>query len=333
MRVSNHKKTLWKYSSLTSGVTKHTLCLGSSIGAMLNVPKESDLEIPEIFRGAIDYREDPWAFELAQKTFNEDGLYRAIASFALDWYRSTSRPAKILDLCSSTGLCALRVARMIPVESVTLIDIDQSVLTIGCKTFDKICPIFTYCADAVTFQSGKPYDLILMNSAYHHIKDNRKVDFLKNAASLLADGGVILIGEHFLPPYNNSNEYRESVVVFYTNLIKELESKGESAELINVIRKCGMYCWERIYEYKVCSRIFHSHMRRAGLKATEFHEVWLHSEGASALESIGTYCFNVTRDKSNSVSRAKNISTIIGEPILDRATKPTGVRYESCPFI
>lgn len=236
--------------------------------------KGRGLEIPEIFRGAIDYKDDPKAFELAQKTFNEEGLYRAIASFASDWYKSTGRPAKVLDLCSSTGLCALRVSRLIPVEAVTLVDVDQSVLAIGREYFDKPCPIFTYCADAVTFQEGGPYDIILMNSSYHHIEDERKLDFLKNAASLLADGGVILIGEHFLPPYHNPDEYRESVVIFYSKLIEELQRRGEPAGAINVIRKVGLYCWEGQYEYKVSWSIFQSHSEQCGLRTCSKNLVW-----------------------------------------------------------
>ncbi len=236
--------------------------------------KERDLEIPEIFRGAIDYKDDPAAFELAQKTFNEEGLYRAIASFGLDWYKTTGRRARVLDLCSSTGLCALRVANAIPLESVTLVDIDQSVLSIGREDFDKICPVYIHCLDAVTFQVGRPYDLILMNSAYHHIEDGRKVDFLNNAASLLDEGGEILIGEHFLSQYNNKNEYQESVVTFYTRLIEELERRKEPPEVINILRKAGFYCWEGVYEYKVSWPIFQKHFIQSGLTISMKNIVW-----------------------------------------------------------
>ncbi len=275
------------------------------LDTMLTVAKERDLEIPEIFRGAIDYKDDPVSFELAQKTFNEEGLYRAIASFALDWYKSTGRPAKVLDLCSSTGLCARRVAKTIPVESVTLIDIDQSVLSIGREYFDKICPVHINCLDAVTFQVGGPYDLILMNSAYHHIENDRKVAFFKNAASLLGYCGSILIGEHFLPPYRNPEGYRESVVFFYTKLIQELKKRSESSAVIDMIRMAGLYCWQGVYEYKVSFKIFQSHLMGAGLKVNEFAEVWLPSENKSIHECIGSYCLEIIRDNFK-VLKSKN---------------------------
>ena len=85
-------------------------------------------DVPRLFWGAKEYRDDPEALEMAQATFNEEGLYLALTCFAADWYRRTARPARVLDLCAATGLAALRVAETIPLAAVTLVDCDSRFL-------------------------------------------------------------------------------------------------------------------------------------------------------------------------------------------------------------
>src|SRR5215469_10203977 len=102
-------------------------------------------------------------------------------------------------------------------------------------------PVDLRRADAASFTSSIPFDLVLANSAYHHIPDGHKVDFLKTARALVAEDGAILVGEHFLPPYKTSNEFRESVISFYTELIGELLTRGEPAPAIDVIRRSALY--------------------------------------------------------------------------------------------
>jgi SAM-dependent methyltransferase len=240
----------------------------------------AELAVPAIFAGAREYRGDPAALEAAQATFNEEALYQAIAGFAADWYRRTHKPPHVLDLCSATGLAAHRVAQVIPVTSLSLVDIDPIGLAQAEQRFYRSLPASAFCEDAVTFASEGPYDLILMNSAYHHIEDNRKVTFLRNAASLLAVGGEIFVGEHFVPDYHDDEyEYRQALVVFYTALIRELEARGEPAQAIDVIRRSGLYGWEGVYEYKTSLRHFELHARQAMLPL-EIREIWLPEEQA-----------------------------------------------------
>jgi len=42
-----------------------------------------------------------------------------------------------------------------------------------------------------------------MNSAYHHVEDGRKTALLLNMRSHLKNEGCILVGEHFLPSYQD----------------------------------------------------------------------------------------------------------------------------------
>lgn len=252
--------------------------------------------IPKVFDGAMEYAGDPDALEKAHGTFNELALYEAIASLAEGWYLASKRKPRILDLCSATGLCALHVAKRIPVEEVTLVDTDDVSLKKGASYFTGVCPVLTHCDDAVSFSTSDRFDIILMNSAYHHIEDERKVEFLRNAASLLDSDGIILVGEHFLPPYSDQSSYQESVVEFYTALITELEARNEPADAINVIRRSGLYSWQGDYEWKVSFPMFLEDVLEAGLVVQSTNCIWT---GQTKSENIrvGSYCIEIVAER------------------------------------
>lgn len=231
-------------------------------------------QIPELFHDRREYKDIPEALEKAQATFNEELLYQALTKFAEKWYERDARPAVLLDLCSATGLAALRVARAIPVNGVTLVDTDREALKVGAAYFANSELSSMCCTDAVTFETDTKYDLILMNSGYHHIEDPRKVDFLRNAKRLLAPGGEILVGEHFLGPYSNASEFKARVVEFYSLLIEELKRRHEPDEAVGVIRQAAYYCWLGQYEYKVSCDVFLEHCRTAQLLAKDSLCVW-----------------------------------------------------------
>jgi SAM-dependent methyltransferase len=229
--------------------------------------------IPELFRGAKDYKDDPRALELAQATFNEEGLYAAITEFAASWYATAKRPARIVDLCAATGLTAMRICRQVPVVSATLVDSDQRALEHAAQHFLDV-PLEVRCEDAAGFVDPHPFDLVLANSAYHHIPDDRKVEFLKAARALVAEDGAILIGEHFLPPYRGLSEFREAVVFFYTQLLGELQNREELPSAVDVIRQSALYCWLGEYEYKVSWELFLDHCAVAGLGVERVSRIW-----------------------------------------------------------
>ncbi|MEI6430171.1 MAG: class I SAM-dependent methyltransferase [Pseudanabaena sp. ELA607] len=254
--------------------------------------------IPTIFIGVDHKAYTPEGIEQAQATFNEEGLYRAITSFAQEWYKKTNRIPRVLDLCSSTGLCAWRVAQVIPVKEVVLVDIDCRYLQVGVSHFEDVCPVSTFCEDAVNFNKGGAYDLILMNSAYHHIKDKEKVSFMKNAVNLLANDGKILVGDNFLPLYQNKNEFHQSVVIFYINLLQELEKRCEQNEAIEVIRKAAFNCWQGIDEYKVSFSIFQDHIRQSDLSIEQINHVWIGEVDQSNNQSFwGSFAVSINPNK------------------------------------
>lgn len=245
--------------------------------------------IPAIFHGAKEYRDLPEALELAQRTFNEEAMYQRISAFARAWYRRKKRKARILDLCSATGWAALRVATTISPEFVTLVDLDGGALEKAQENFRGVSPVNVVLEDAVAYEDSQFYDLILMNSAYHHIEDDRKVAFLKRGAKHLAQDGIIVVGEHFLPAYGNEQEHNAAVVRFYSALIASLERRREPEAAIDVIRRSGLYCWERQYEYKVSFNRFKRDVLNAGLCVGEYERIWPETEAQSLPKTSGSF--------------------------------------------
>lgn len=230
--------------------------------------------IPDVFRSAKEYAGDTSALELAQATFNEEALYGALQGYAQEWFRRASRAAAVLDLCSASGLSSYWIARAIPVLSVDFVDVDAASLRAAAARMNGTAPVRTHIRDAAVFASTDRFDLVLANSAYHHIEDDRKRDFLKRASDALAPGGSILVGEHFLPPYDDAVEYQRAVLDFYEALVAELLRRNEPEDAIAVIRRSGLYCWQGFYEYKVCWNHFLQDVSDAGLRIATRRLLW-----------------------------------------------------------
>lgn len=256
---------------------------------MIHTPSDS------CFADATADITDPHNLELAQATFNEQLLYNAITSFARDWSERTGKPARVLDLCAATGLTAKHVSGAIPISSVTLVDTDQQALAASEKHFVGAgFPIQRAFADAVVFDDGGRYDLILANSAYHHIEDHRKPLFMQNAARLLAPGGAFIVGDHFLPPYDDEAGHRRAVEEFYRVLVAELELRENNPAAIEVIRSAAKHGLCQDGEFKVSWQHFRDDLRMSDLDLAEVRVVWKHP-AASAETLSGSAALHLKR--------------------------------------
>jgi SAM-dependent methyltransferase len=253
----------------------------------------NEMDVPAVFSDGLEFRNVPAALELVQQTFDEEALYQAIVLFAERWYARSKQPARVLDLCAATGLCARHVAARIPIESVTLVDSDPRALEIGVWHLRKQCHTDARIADAVDFKGEWPFDLVLMNSAYHHVDDDKKVAFLTNAADNLRKGGAILVGDHFLPPYEDPEEFREAVVDYYEHLVAELVRRNAPVEALNIIRRSGLYCWQMVYEYKVSWSVFVRHLSAAGLRVAAKRVVWTYQNSVADAATVGSMSLQI----------------------------------------
>ncbi len=240
------------------------------------------MTLPDIFKdlGELDFTAEE--LELAQGTFNEEGIYEVMLQIASSHFAkglASGFQPKILDVCAATGLAAWRLRALNPSE-ITLLDIDSKALEIAEKRFaGETMAIRPILVDATTWQADREndFDLILLNSAYHHIPDERKLEFLNNLQKWVAPGGLILLGDHFLPDYTPGNleKYRNSVTEFYQNLVEELIQSGTNVTAIRAIRKAGLMGWRQSGEYKVSWRFFREQSECLGFQTKAFC-IWTH---------------------------------------------------------
>jgi len=257
---------------------------------------KNESEIPELFSSARDYKIDVSAVEDGHETANEIALYHQITEAAQQIASESNHSLVICDLCSASGGCAEQVLSVVGCDSLFLVDIEPAMIE-GAKQKKWACEkVYFELADAVTWTSLEKIDIILMNSSYHHIENTRKSAFLSNAASLLNDSGSILVGEHFLPPYDVKSEqsFKQAVLRFYKERIGFLEKLNTPKQQLDVIRQTGLYCWNQEYEYQVSFDVFAAHVHEAGLEIVNFYRVW--PEEADCLpEKTGSYFCQLKR--------------------------------------
>lgn len=238
----------------------------------------------------LPYESNPSVTELGHTTATERDLYRALTDETREIAARFQCPISILDVCAASGGAAWHIGSAVRYRRLVLVDIDPLMCEAARQRPWEAENVEIVLADAVEWRGLEPFDLILANSAYHHIEDDRKMAFLMNLAAQLAPGGCILVGEHFLPDYADGDleSYRRSVQGFYEARVTALQEAGDAPGAIEVIRQTGRYCWERRYEYQVSRRVFVRHLAVTRLAAQSWKRIWPAESGVLPRDS-GTY--------------------------------------------
>lgn len=127
-------------------------------------------------------------------------------------------------------------------------------------------------ADAVSFKN--PNQISILNSSYHHIPPNLKVQFLNNIAKNLPRDGVVIMGENFLPIYDQSSR-EQSVNLYYDSLVDFYNSQNpvpiKSTQLLQSARQNDL---ASNGEFKNHIWEFLEHLEQVGLYLTRIERVW-----------------------------------------------------------
>jgi cystathionine beta-lyase/cystathionine gamma-synthase len=125
------------------------------------------------------------------------------------------------------------------------------------------------CGDAIDCMYHN--EVSLLNSSYHHIPPNQKIDFLRRVSSNLADDGVVIMGENFLPLYSDADSRRQSVQRYYSELLSDNHLSADAKLLLqnaqhndtNLSGEYKNHIWE-----------FLDHIESVGLQLVKIHRVW-----------------------------------------------------------
>jgi cystathionine beta-lyase/cystathionine gamma-synthase len=125
------------------------------------------------------------------------------------------------------------------------------------------------CGDAVDCVYHN--EVSLLNSSYHHIPPNQKIDFLRRVSSNLASDGIVIMGENFLPLYSDSDSRRQSVQRYYSELLSDNHLSADAKLLLqnaqhndtNLSGEYKNHIWE-----------FLDQIESVGLQLVKIHRIW-----------------------------------------------------------
>jgi SAM-dependent methyltransferase len=210
----------------------------------------------------------------------------------------TRRGATLLDLCCGTGMSLLGAVSHLSLDRFIGVDVEDRAVTFARQRFSGFPACAFYCGDAATFHladHGHPdADVIILSSAYHHMPDDRKIDFLGNVAFNLAAGGRVIVAENILPAYDaNEASYMAAVRRFYSGVVRTVMDAfpATSRELLVLIESNITLAAAKREEFKVSMPVFLSHVDAANLVVHHVRQVWSSPEEPSA--SWGNFVFEL----------------------------------------
>jgi len=187
-------------------------------------------------------------------------------------YREKIKHISILDVCSGPGNFPNYLSLYIPNIQVTGIDLNEKFLDYARQAYGHLGWRFIK-ADATILNLKKKFDFVTASSAYHHIPDEKKVQFLEKIASHLTKDGKIILCENFLP--NHDTDARTDAIHKYYSALKNYYSQGNATpkalELIEEVHQLELSGEE---EHKVDFRKFQEHVRKVSLQIEVDRIIW-----------------------------------------------------------
>ncbi|KKU99849.1 MAG: Methyltransferase [Parcubacteria group bacterium GW2011_GWA2_48_9] len=245
----------------------------------------------------LTYKDNPELYEEVENIPGEKAMFSkaadVIALFAAQKRKPNKRGISILDLCCGTApLYDYLLKHDYPnlhdetlFDKITGVDISPKYLEyaqikynskLAYQQFDedKGVKLEFILHDAVDYNHSEKVDLILASSAYHHIEDERKIDFLKKVHSQLKDDGIAVFCENLIDDYSNLEERAISVTDFYTKRIDEMRALGITDRRIELVQRILKYELDRDYEWKNSYNIFMKNLGEVGFKILGEYKVW-----------------------------------------------------------
>jgi SAM-dependent methyltransferase len=227
-----------------------------------------------------EYFDDPAEYHY-QEQFrpDEEALFRCTAHL-MRKFLDTRVEAKVLDLCSGTGLSLERVASHPFISEAVGIDIDPRYVRFASERFKGIFPKVRFqIGDAVNpCIAENMWDLIILLSAYHHIEDGSKIRFLAKVRDLMKTDSLAIIGENVIPDYQTDDmaARKRSIKDFYSAVLRDIRERFDiiPSAVEDSIRQIVNYGQDGKFEYKVpLKQIIHD-INSVGLKIIEMRRVW-----------------------------------------------------------
>ncbi len=181
------------------------------------------------------------------------------------------KSVEIFDVCSGPGNFVNHLHYVFPNFSATCVDLNKDFIKAGKKFFKDWKWIV---GDVVEINLGRKFDVVTASSAFHHIPDKNKNNFLINIIKHLKTDGFVLVCENFLPDYSNREERLSAVDKYYFELKNYYKKGNATAESVCAIEEVYQLEKNEVEEHKVSFRIFNDQIKKVGLAIFQDVIVW-----------------------------------------------------------
>ncbi|MEK6887453.1 MAG: class I SAM-dependent methyltransferase [Candidatus Aenigmatarchaeota archaeon] len=202
---------------------------------------------------------------------------------------------KILDMCCGTGIFLRKWLSRLDISfSYTGVDINKHFLKYAIEN-SKMKTSEFILHDASTVKLNDKFDIVIATSAYHHIKDVTKREFLLNIRSHMESEGILIVYEKAIAPFKNPSEAARSGTEFYAKRIPEMmkNEKLDSHQIFGLYNEIYLSSI-RLDEYKVSYQRIVKDLASVGLKIIRTTKLWP-KDNRFSNSKVGDFVFLVQK--------------------------------------
>ncbi len=176
-------------------------------------------------------------------------------------YLGSREEIVIADFCCGTGLNTKMLAGRLPIQKAVLIDHNKEFIELAKKS-NINTTIESVVGDILQVPLICCADAVVSMFAYHHIEDEQKMVYLEKVKEVLKEGGLLFLGEIYMPD-------RKTTLEYYQKLYQSIPNKSD--ELHTFLTQTAE---SDEYEYKVTKDFADKQLTEAGFERVESRKIW-----------------------------------------------------------
>lgn len=190
---------------------------------------------------------------------------------------SASAAINVVDFCGGSGSFMQKLAERIRIDDSLIVDINKCFLDLAKDRMRGIAEVRTLCSDIIVAEINNQFDWVLSIFAYHHVPDDKKIQYLQKAFNALKHGGRMILTEIYLPD-------RASALAYYEKVLSEipLHQRRKSLEVFLRQTAQSTQC-----EFKVQKSFMEAQIKEVGFRVIEEQKIWPLNDSFSV--DVGTF--------------------------------------------
>lgn len=178
-------------------------------------------------------------------------------------------PYRVLEMGAGTGIFTKRLCALDSVDDVIALEIDWACHHKLQQNLRDSPKVKAYNEDSRLFNPSGRFHAVFSSFADHHIKPGDKVAYLKNVKRNLADGGVFIVGDEFLPPHDAKNPaQRKAALEAYHGHIIDLAREDKNEILVMLESKALQSGLDAVGDFKLSRADYETHLTESGFTFT-----------------------------------------------------------------